>query len=184
LLRKPQKQRQQPGNAKQKHASANPLKQPESISCTPVGQKGLTPELRTNEVLCSILGMTRRQAENLDRQHGSLVAVSETIETHPNLRAELKKHPFHNQSPREDRQITTTAICTIDAASTIALDASRRESEHCMAEKERIRFIDHLDKRILSVDLSNCPSDELEKLNSYRSRLRNYSAILFSACPY
>ena len=116
MLRKPQEQRQKPGNAKRKPASANPSKQPESaIGPTPAGQRKPMPDLETNDVLCSILGMMRQQAEYLDRQHGWLVAVSETIEKHPDLDAELKKHPFHNQGPREDRQITNTMISNIDA---------------------------------------------------------------------
>ena len=73
------------------------------------------PDLETNDVLRSILGMMRQQAEYLDRQHGWLVAVSERIEKHPDLGAEVKKHPFHNQGPREDRQITNTMISNIDA---------------------------------------------------------------------
>jgi hypothetical protein len=73
------------------------------------------PDFKTTEVLCSILGMMRQQAEYLDRQHGWLVAVSETIEKHPDLGTELTKHPFHNQGPREDRQITITMISNIDA---------------------------------------------------------------------
>ena len=116
MLRKPQERRQKPGNAKRRPASANPSKLPEStIGATPAGQRKPTPNLKTNDVLCSILGMMRQQAEYLDRQHGWLVAVSETIEKHPDLSTELKKHPFHNQGPREDRQITTTMISNIDA---------------------------------------------------------------------
>ncbi len=112
MLRKPQEQRPKPGNAKRRPANANSLKQPESA----IGAgRPAEPTLKTNDVLCSILGMMRQQAEYLDRQHGWLVAVSETIEKHPDLVAELKNHPFHNQGPREDRQITNTMISNIDA---------------------------------------------------------------------
>jgi hypothetical protein len=33
-----------------------------------------------------------------------------------------------------------------------------------MTDKERIRLIDHQDKKILLVDFSNCPANEVEKI--------------------
>jgi hypothetical protein len=61
----------------------------------------------TKEVLISTLELVRDQAAYLHRQHGWIIAVSETIEKYPDLAAELKRHPFFDQGPRLDTYITS-----------------------------------------------------------------------------
>jgi hypothetical protein len=71
--------------------------------------------LETNAVLRAILEMLKEEAQYLHRQHRWIIAVSETIEQHPDFAANLKAHPFFDQGPRPDEQRTQTMIRNIDA---------------------------------------------------------------------
>jgi hypothetical protein len=68
-----------------------------------------------NEVLVSILEMLRTQALYLHIQHGWLIAVAETIEKHPQLVEELKRHPFYDQGPQPALRNTDVMIGNINA---------------------------------------------------------------------
>jgi hypothetical protein len=59
--------------------------------------------------------MMRQQAVYLHRQHGWLIAVAEAVEKHPDLVSHLKEHPFYDQGPRQDVQITRNFVESIDA---------------------------------------------------------------------
>jgi hypothetical protein len=67
------------------------------------------------QVLCSVLEMVKQEALYSHRLHGWVIAVSETIEKHPDLVAQLKVHPFYDQGPRPDIQNTRVLIQNIDA---------------------------------------------------------------------
>ena len=69
----------------------------------------------TREVLCSILGMLRSQAVYLHRQHGWMIAIAETVDNDSALAAHLRQHPFYNQGPRQDVDITNSILANIDA---------------------------------------------------------------------
>jgi hypothetical protein len=69
----------------------------------------------TKAVLISILDLLKSQATYLHRQHGWIIAVSETIEKYPDLAAELKRHPFFDQGPRLDTHITSRFLETVDS---------------------------------------------------------------------
>ena len=72
-------------------------------------------DLDTNETLRTILEILKQEAKYLHRQHGWLIAVAETIEKNPDLDSQLKQHPFYDQGPRRDTQITDALIRNIDA---------------------------------------------------------------------
>jgi len=68
----------------------------------------------TRDVLISVLQVLREQTNYLHRQHGWVIAASETIEKHPDLAAELKAHSFYDQGPRPDVHITASLIQQVD----------------------------------------------------------------------
>jgi hypothetical protein len=72
-------------------------------------------DLPTNAVLRAILEMLKEEAQYLHRQHAWIIAVSETVEQHPDFRAKLRAHPFFDQGPRPDVERTQTMIRNIDA---------------------------------------------------------------------
>src|SRR4051812_40497165 len=71
-------------------------------------------DVQTRTVLLSILGMLRQQAEYLHRQHGWMIAVADTVRDHPEVEKKLEEHPFYNQGPRPDVQITHNMLRNID----------------------------------------------------------------------
>jgi hypothetical protein len=72
-------------------------------------------ELDTKSILISILEMVKQLTIYTHRQHGWMIAVAETIAQDPARVAELKQHPFYDQGPREDVQITGNTLQSIDA---------------------------------------------------------------------
>jgi hypothetical protein len=72
-------------------------------------------DLPTNEVLRSILEMLKQQTIYLHRQHGWMIALAEAIGKDSALADELKQHPFYDQGPRQDEQITRVMLQNIDA---------------------------------------------------------------------
>ena len=75
----------------------------------------MADDLQTNQVLAAILEMLKQQTIYLHRQHGWLIAVADTVESNADLDTFLKKHPFYDQGPRQDAQITDVMIRNIDA---------------------------------------------------------------------
>jgi hypothetical protein len=69
-----------------------------------------------NEVLISILQVLRTQTVYLDRQHGWLIAVADTLRSvSDDVAEDLEQHAFYDQGPRQDVRITQNMIETIDA---------------------------------------------------------------------
>jgi hypothetical protein len=71
-------------------------------------------DAETKQVLLAILQMMKDQAVYLHRQHGWLIAVADSVDTDAELSDFLKTHPFYNQGPRPDVQITNAMIQNID----------------------------------------------------------------------
>ncbi len=69
----------------------------------------------TNGALIAILEILKQEAEYLQRQHGWLIAVAETIEKHPEFASLLKQHPFNDSSPRPALQKIAGLTEKIDA---------------------------------------------------------------------
>jgi hypothetical protein len=69
----------------------------------------------TNQVLLAILEMQKQQALYSHRLHGWLIAIQETVEQDDALRVKLRAHPFYDQHPRPDIQITDGILRRIDA---------------------------------------------------------------------
>jgi hypothetical protein len=72
-------------------------------------------DIEINEVLIAILEMLKQQGTYLHRQHGWMIALAETMEENDDLAQKLKQHPFYDQGPRRDTQITDVMIRNIDA---------------------------------------------------------------------
>jgi len=69
----------------------------------------------TNEVLISILQILRTQTVYLDRQHGWLIAVADTLRSvSDDVAEDLEQHAFYDQGPRQDARITQNMLETID----------------------------------------------------------------------
>src|SRR5437879_5091391 len=73
----------------------------------------IDPEL--NQVLVAILRMLRDQAEYMHRQHGWMIALADTLTEDAEIEKRLRQHPFHDQGPRLDEQITRGMIQNIEA---------------------------------------------------------------------
>lgn len=69
---------------------------------------------QTRKVLLSILEVLKTETAYLHRQHGWVIAVSETVEKHPDLAVKLRDHPFYNQGPRPDVNITASLLEQVD----------------------------------------------------------------------
>ena len=74
-----------------------------------------TCDPETNAVLCSILEMMKEQFVYSHRLHGWIIAVAETLEKHPDLAAELLRHPFYDQGPAPFLQTSDVRLQNIDA---------------------------------------------------------------------
>jgi hypothetical protein len=72
-------------------------------------------DLETNQALIAILEILKQEAVYLDRQHGWLIALAETIETMPQLESFLKRHPFYDQAPRPSLQKVDVLTRNIEA---------------------------------------------------------------------
>lgn len=76
----------------------------------------MADDLPVNEVLVAILEMLKQQALYLHRQHGWMISVADTLrESSADLEKKLEQHPFYDQGPRQDVQITNVMIQNIDA---------------------------------------------------------------------
>ena len=69
----------------------------------------------TKEVLISILGMLKNEAQYLHRQHGWMIALADTVRMLPEAKTAVEQHPFYDQGPRPDVRITDAMIRNIDA---------------------------------------------------------------------
>lgn len=72
-------------------------------------------DAETKQVLIEVLETLKEQATYLHRQHGWVIAVSETIEQNPDFAAKLRTHPFFDQGPRPDTYITACFLEKADA---------------------------------------------------------------------
>jgi hypothetical protein len=70
---------------------------------------------QTNQALCFILEMQKQQALYLDRLHGWIIAIAETLAKQPDLVEHLKQHPFYDQGPLPSLRSTDEMIRNIDA---------------------------------------------------------------------
>ena len=70
---------------------------------------------QANQVLLAILAMLKEQVIHSHRQHGWIIAVSETLEKHPEFAAELRAHPAFDQGPLPWIETTNDVIRRIDA---------------------------------------------------------------------
>ena len=69
----------------------------------------------TNGALIAILEILKQEAVYMQRQHGWLIAVAETIEKHPEFASLLKQHPFYDSCPRPALQKIAGLTEKIDA---------------------------------------------------------------------
>ena len=69
----------------------------------------------TNGALIAILEILKQEAVYLQRQHGWLIAVAETIEKNPEFASLLKQHPFYDSTPRPSFQKVAGLTEKIDA---------------------------------------------------------------------
>ena len=68
----------------------------------------------SKEVLIAILEMMQEQSIYLDRQHRWIVAIADSVDTHPEISVFLRKHPFFDQGRRPDLDRTNEMLQRID----------------------------------------------------------------------
>lgn len=71
--------------------------------------------LEMKHVLISILEILKQELGHLDREHGYLIAVSETLESNPEFASLLREHEFYDPSLRPTLQKVRVLNRNIDA---------------------------------------------------------------------
>ena len=69
----------------------------------------------TNEILCAVLDLLKRQAIYLERQQGWISALYSAIESEPSLAQRLREHPFYDQGPAPSLRSSAETIQIIDS---------------------------------------------------------------------